>query len=420
MTQPVYPFAYRDFRFFWSARVASMLAQSSLVLSIGWQVYDIARRTMGIKEAAFQLGMIGLFQFLPVLGMTPISGLIVDRVDRRHVVRMAMSLQLAGAALLAWLAAADATSLPILFGAAVLLGVARSFQMPGMNALGPNLVPPAILPRSVATIAIAGRIGGILGPVLGGYAYSIAPQTAFGLSAALLALAVVGISLIAPKPTPPAQTAAPWLQLTEGLRYVWSNRLLLGTISLDLFAVLLGGATALLPVFARDVLHVGPAGLGYLRGAPAIGALVTATWYSWRPMRARMGQLMLVGVGIFGLSTIGFGLSRWLPLSLACLIILGAADMVSVVVRQSLMQLHTPDAMRGRVGAISTLSISSSNELGEAESGFLAALVGPVAAVVAGGIGAVVAALLWARWFPELTQGAPPTREEFRDQSLPE
>lgn len=415
------PFAYRDFRFFWTARVASMLAQSSLVLSVGWLVYDIARQSMGIKEAAFQLGLIGLAQFLPVLALTPVSGLIVDRLDRRHVVRMAMGLQAVGAALLAWLVAKGDASLVVLFGIAAMMGAVRSFQMPAMNALGPNLVPREILPRSVATIAVAGRLGGILGPVIGGFAFAFAPEAALGMTAVLLAFALGCISMIAPRPAPPATTAVgPWRQVTEGFSYVWTNRLLRGTISLDLFAVLLGGATALLPVFARDILHVGPAGLGYLRGAPALGALLTATWFSWRPIGSRMGQLMLIAVGIFGLSTIGFGLSRWLPLSLLCLTILGASDMVSVVVRQSLMQLHTPDGMRGRVGAISTLSISSSNELGEAESGFLAALVGPVGAVVAGGIGAIGAAVLWARWFPELTRGEPPSRQAFSEQVLPE
>src|SRR5690606_29918233 len=191
-------------------------------------------------------------------------------------------------------------------------------------------------------------------------------------------------------------------QMVDGIRYVRHNRLVFGAISLDLFAVLLGGATAMLPVYARDILHVGAEGLGNLRAAPAIGAALTALWFSARPLSSNVGVKMLAAVGVFGAATIAFGLSRLMLLSLACLAILGAADMFSVYVRQSLIQLYTPDAMRGRVGAVSTLFVSASNELGEAESGFLAALIGPVAAVVAGGIGAIAVTLLWARWFPEL------------------
>jgi hypothetical protein len=197
-------------------------------------------------------------------------------------------------------------------------------------------------------------------------------------------------------------TAHPFAQMREGLSYVFTNRLLLGTISLDLFAVLLGGATAILPAYARDILHVGPQGLGMLRASPAVGALTMAVWFAWRPIRDQVGGAMLMAVAVFGLATMGFGLSRWLPLSILSLIVIGAADMVSVVIRQSLMQLHTPNEMRGRVGAISTLFISASNELGEAESGFMAALLGPVAAVVVGGLGSVLVAAAWSRLFPEL------------------
>jgi hypothetical protein len=190
--------------------------------------------------------------------------------------------------------------------------------------------------------------------------------------------------------------------MVDGLRYVRRNRLVLGAISLDLFAVLLGGATAMLPVFARDILETGPTGLGHLRAAPAIGATLTAIWFSFRPLQRNVGIKMLAAVAVFGGATVVFGISRWMPLSLFCLTLLGAADMLSVYVRQSLIQLYTPDAMRGRVGAVATLFVSASNELGEAESGFLAALIGPVAAVIAGGVGAIAVTLLWARWFPEL------------------
>jgi MFS family permease len=397
--------ANTNFRLFWIARMAAMLALTALVLTIGWQVYDLARQTMGIKGAALRLGLIGLVQFLPVLACTPVAGVIIDRVDRRSIARLALALQALGAAILTVTTATGMVSIGTLYLVAVMLGVAKAFFMPSISALVPNLVSREDLPRAIATSAVASRVGGILGPVVGGYAYAIAPAASFGISAGLLLLSVVCLTLVSQTGAQHERgTGHPMQMLREGFAYVLGNRLLLGTISLDLFAVLLGGATALLPVFARDILHVGPQGLGYLRSAPAVGALATAVWFSWRPTGYRMARKMLVAVGIFGAATIGFGLSASMPLSLAFLAILGGADMVSVVTRQSLVQLHTPDAMRGRVGAISTLAISSSNELGEAESGLVAALIGPVAAVVAGGMGALGITGLWLRLFPELAR----------------
>lgn len=403
MTPSPHPLALRDFRLFWMARLGATLAQSSMVLSIGYQVYDIARLTMSVREAAFRLGLIGLFQFAPVLVLTPVSGLVADRYDRRLVACGSLVVQWLGALALTGLAFAGSMTLAMLYGVAVALGVFRSFYMPSMNALAPNLVPVDALPRALAANAMAGRSGAILGPVLGGIAYAAAPGLSFALSAALLCVAIAGIAMIArPLRQTPRSSAHPFVQMGEGLRYVLHNRLLLGTISLDLFAVLLGGATAILPAFARDILGVGPQGLGLLRASPAAGALMTAMWLASRRGRTQAAGVMLIAVGVFGVATVGFGLSRWLPLSILCLAVIGGADMVSVVTRQSLMQLHTPDAMRGRVGAISTLFVSASNELGEAESGFLAALVGPVASVVLGGAGSIAVAAVWSRWFPEL------------------
>lgn len=406
---PSHPFAFREFRFFWLSRLTTMLAQSTLVLGIGWQVYDIARLDMNIEAASLRLGLIGLVQFLPVLVLTPVSGLVADRMDRRHIARASVLTQLMGAALLAWLGLERNPSLHALYLVALAMGIARAFYMPAMNALAPNLVPRDVLPRAIATNAIAGRIGAVLGPLVGGWTYAQSPHAAFILAALLLCLSFACLSLVAPHPRASGGAAtSAWLQMAEGFHYVRKNRLLLGTISLDLFAVLLGGATALLPVFARDILDVGPSGLGYLRAAPALGATATALWLSWRPLKRHMGAKMLVSVALFGAATMGFGLSRSLPLSIACLVTLGAADMVSVVVRQSLMQLYTPDTMRGRVGAISTLFISASNELGETESGLLASLIGPVAAVAAGGFGAILIAGVWSRRFPELRQAETP------------
>ncbi|MEE4452117.1 MFS transporter [Novosphingobium resinovorum] len=397
------PFAYRDFRLFWIARMGSMLSQSSLVIALGWLVYDRARETMDVQAASFQLGMIGLVQFVPMFVLTPLTGWMADRYDRRHMSGWSCLLQLAGALLLAWMVHEGRGSLLVYFLVAALTGVTRAVFRPAINALAPNTVPRAVLPQAVASNAVAGRIGAILGPVVGGYAYAIAPWMAFGLSAALLAVssaALFAISAIERQMLD--RKRHPLRQMADGLSYVLQHKLVLGAISLDLVAVLLGGATALLPVYARDVLHVGPAGLGNLRAAPAVGALGTGLWLSWRPLGGRVGVKMLAAVVIFGAATIGFGLSRSLAISLPCLAVLGAADMVSVYVRQSLVQIATPDAMRGRVGAISSLFVSASNELGEAESGFVAALVGPVAAVVLGGVGSIAAAVLWARWFPSL------------------
>ncbi len=281
--------------------------------------------------------------------------------------------------------------------------MARAFAGPALGALAPNLVPRAILPNAIALSSIAWQSGTIMGPAVGGYLYAVSPATPYEASAALFAIALVGLFRIAPVQRPTIEGgASPWTQIVDGLHYVRKNRLVLGAISLDLFAVLLGGATAMLPIFARDILHAGPEGLGHLRAAPAVGATLTAAWFAFRPLKSNVGVKMLLAVAVFGAATVVFGFSRNMLLSLACLALLGAADMFSVYVRQSLIQLYTPDAMRGRVGAVSTLFISASNELGEAESGFLAALVGPVVAVVAGGIGAVVVVMLWAWRFPEL------------------
>jgi MFS family permease len=397
------PFQIADFRFYWVARLASTIAQTSMVIVIGWQVYNIARLTMGVKAASLQLGLIGFVQFVPLFALTLVTGWTADRLDRRHIARATISLELFCAGVLGWLAHAGSTSLVALFAVAALLGVARAFAMPALQALAPNLVPREILPRAIALSSISWQVGAIAGPAIGGYLYAIAPATPYWVAAGLFTLSLACVFMIGPKPRSAiAGSRHPWQQMIDGLRYVRENKLVLGAISLDLFAVLLGGATAMLPVYARDILHVGPAGLGHLRAAPAAGATLTALWFSFRPLKHDVGIKMLFAVGVFGAATMVFGWSRWMPLSLACLVLLGAADMLSVYVRQSLIQLYTPDAMRGRVGAVSSLFISASNELGEAESGFLAALIGPVVAVVAGGAAAIGITLIWAQIFPQL------------------
>ena len=397
------PLRIPAFRHYWLARMTTTIAQMAMVIVIGWQVYDIARQTMGLKEAALRLGIIGLVQFVPLFLLTLITGWTADRVDRRWIVRSSVALELGCAAALAWFAYRGTTTLAILYAVAALLGVARAFAGPALGALAPNLVPREILPRAIALSTMSWQVGAILGPPIGGYLYALGPFAPYAGSAALFGIALIALFALPPIPrTSLARGPNPWAQMVEGLHYVGRNRLVLGAISLDLFAVLLGGATAMLPVFARDVLHAGPEGLGHLRAAPALGATLTAAFFSFRPLRENVGAKMLIAVAVFGGGTIIFGFSRSMPLSLLCLALLGSADTFSVYVRQSLIQLYTPDEMRGRVGAVSSLFISASNELGEAESGFLGALIGPVPAVIAGGVGAIAVVLLWSWWFPEL------------------
>jgi MFS family permease len=416
-----HPFSFHNFRVFWIARFASQLAGLSMVVVIGWQVYDLARQSMGVQQAAMQLGYVGLAQFLPLLALTLVSGWVADRIDRRWIARGSIALEGGCAAALAWLTWTGTVTLPALFGIAALLGVARAFISPALQALTPNLVPAAALPSAIALSALAWQIGAIGGPAMGGYLYAAAPALPYLVSAVLLVIGLVMMMLVGPVPRPVIATGtSPFAQMIDGLRYVRNNRLVLGAISLDMFAVLLGGATAMLPIYARDVLMIGADGLGDLRAAPAAGAVIVGALLSWRPLRTNVGVKMLWSVigfgaataifgwagplmtGRFGPSMIGSDFAPAVLVSLVALAVLGALDMVSVYVRQSLIQLYTPDAMRGRVGAVSTLFISSSNELGEARAGFLAAFIGPVVATVGGGVLAILVTALWARIFPEL------------------
>ncbi len=405
MAKPQSPLSFRDYRLFWIARFAAVLAQVGMVVVIGWQVYDVARTDygMGQEAAAFQLGLIGVAQFLPLLVLVPVAGWMADRFDRRIVATAAISLDLMNALALGWMTAHDSLSLPALFTVAALHGVVRAFNGPSLSSIAPSLVPAEILPRAIAMSSIAWQTGAILGPALGGLAYAANPALSYWIAAALLAITAVSVISIRPfSRTSIKDGSHPLRQMIDGLGYVRGQRFLLGAITLDLFAVLLAGATALLPVYARDILKVGPEGLGWLRGAPALGATVMAMWFSFRPLAHNVGMKMLGAVIVFGAATIVFGISTNLWLSLFMLTILGAADMLSVYVRSSLTQLYTPDEMRGRVNAVSQLAISGSNELGEAQSGLAAALVGPVGAVVIGGAGAIAVTLIWAYIFPEL------------------
>ena len=402
---PTNPLHIGDFRRLCLARFAAELAISGTVVIIGYQLYDVARRVYGmsIAEASFQLGLLGLAQFVPLFVLTPVAGVAADRFDRRRVVALALASDLVVTLALAAASLAHAVSLPLLFALAAALGMTRVFMRPALSAIAPNIVPPELLPRTIAMSSIAMQAGTITGPALAGLLYALAPALPYGVATGLLALGAAVILTIRPVAPPRAnRDIHPLRQVADGFAYIRAERFLLGCVTLDLFAVLLGGTTALLPAYARDILHVGPVGLGQMRAAPALGAAVVALVLSTRPLARNVGVKMLWAVAVYGVATVVFGLSRWYPLSLAMLVVLGAADMISVFIRTSLVQLRTPDDKRGRISAISGLAISASNELGEMESGFAASLLGPVWAVVFGGAGAIVITMLWAWRFPEI------------------
>ena len=401
--QPPHPLSIPAYRWYWLARILAVLGQSNFVVVLGWAVYDAARVSLDMRAASLRIGLIGLAQFLPVLLLNPIAGLAADRFDRRQVVRLSLIGQGLGVIALLIAGLSGVHEAWLFYATAGAFAAARAFYMPAMSALGPALVPIVVLPRAVAFGSVGGRIGGIMGPVIGGYAYGLGGVWAFGLTAALIVLSIGAQMMIGVPDRPVARAGGhPIARIVEGLRFVAHTRILLGAISLDLFAVLFGGATALLPAYARDILHVGPTGLGLLRSAGSVGAVGTALWLSTRPIGEGVGVKMLGAVGLFGVATVVFGLSSWLWLSMAMLALLGAADMISVYVRQTMVQVVTPDAMRGRVGATSSLFITASNELGEMESGLVAAMIGPVGSVVFGGIMAVAIAGACGWIFPEL------------------
>lgn len=402
---PTSPLQIRDFQLYWCARFAAVLATMGMVVIIGYQVYDVARADYGmsIRQASLMLGLLGAVQFVPLALLTPVAGWTADRFERRTVARCANAVDMLVAISLALTTAADVLNLPLLFTFAALHGVARVFVGPSMSSIAPNIVPPELLPKAIALSSIAWQSASVAGPALGGFLYAAGAPLPYWTAAALMLVAILCLTPVRRIVPPPIEGHPhPIRQMVDGLTYVRRHRFLLGAITLDLFAVLLGGATAMLPVFARDILQVGTEGLGLMRGAPAIGAALVAGWFAWQPLRNNVGIKMLWSVAAFGLLTILFGLSGNFLLSLVILAFLGAADMLSVYVRSSLVQLHTPDMMRGRVSAVSGLAISASNELGELQSGVAAALLGPVGAVVAGGAAAVGIAGAWSYLFPEL------------------
>jgi MFS family permease len=407
VTEPTSPLQIADYRRFWLARFLAVFSTLSMVVLIGYQTYDVARADYGMdrSHAAFMLGLLGAAQFVPLMLLTPVAGVAADRFDRRVVVLCANGVDAFIALALAFATWGEVLSLPLLFGLAAMHGAARVFNGPALSAIAPNLVSQELLPKAIALSSIAWQVGTVIGPAIGGVLFGWWPSSPYFLSAVLLlgsGLLIISIRPVRARHEGPR--AHPLRQMVEGFQFVRRERFLLGCITLDLFAVLLGGATAMLPVYARDILAVGPEGLGIMRGAPAVGASLVAAQLSWRPLERNVGVKMLWAVVAFGAATIVFAVSRNFLLSLFALACLGAADMISVFVRNSLVQLNTPDNKRGRVSSISGLAISASNELGELESGLVAGLIGATGAVVFGGVGAIVITAIWAWIFPELRQ----------------
>lgn len=392
----------RAFMRFWVARLFGTTGNQMLMVAIGWQMYELT-------GSAWDLGLVGLYQFVPALLFTLLAGHAADRLHRGRIVATCMVAQAAMAAMLVAAtlgvgAARPWVSRDLLLAVSVVLGMARSFQMPAMQSLTPNLLPSALLPRGLAFSSAGSQAAIIGGPALGGLVFVAGAHAVYALCAVSFGIACILVFLVQYPRAPRATEPATWRSMLAGLGFVWRRKLLLGAVSLDLFAVLLGGATALLPMFAKDILMVGPWGLGLLRGAPAVGALLMSGVLTRWPLRRRVGRTLLLSVALFGVCMVVFGYSTHFWLSMLALAIAGGADTVSVVVRQTLVQLDTPDAMRGRVSAVNSVFIGASNQLGEFESGVTAEWMGPVASVVVGGIGTMLIAALWVRTFPMLAQ----------------
>jgi MFS family permease len=390
-------FTYPGFALFQFARFFIVLATEMQSVAVGWQVYEIRKRPL-------DLGLVGLAQFLPPFLLFLVSGHVADRYDRRNLIVVCFSGYTVCSMLLLLVTLRGPHSVYPIYAVLVLLGVVRSFSAPVSRAIVPQLVPEPHFPNAVAWASTVFQCATILGPSLGGVLYAAArgPAVVYALASSVGVIAVFATSQIKTQAKARAREPISLRTVLAGFHYIWREKLILGSISLDLFAVLLGGAVALLPVYAREILLTGPWGLGILRTAPGVGAAAMAVYLAHRPLRARVGETMLWCVAGFGVFTILFGVSRSLTLSLVALALVGATDMVSVIVRATLVQIATPDEMRGRVNSVDMIFIGASNELGQFESGLTAHWFGTVPAVVLGGAGTLAITALWAWMFPEL------------------
>ncbi|HDS1769164.1 MFS transporter [Pseudomonas putida] len=388
---------HRPFLAFWLARVFTASGFQMLTVAIGWHLYQLTGNVL-------DLGLVGLVEFAPRVLFMLHTGHVADRYDRRKVAALCQSLQGLIALALALGSATDNVTRELIFALAFLLGASRSFEMPATQALLPNVVPAGLFPRAVAASASATQSATIVAPAVGGFLYAFGSMWVYGPTVALYAIACMLTLSLQARGQVAQRGRASIESLLAGIHFIRSRPDILGAISLDLFAVLLGGATALLPVFAKDILLTGPMGLGLLRSAPAVGALLMSLWLARFPFQRNVGRTMFTAVGVFGVATIAFGLSTSFWFSLAVLVVLGAADMISMVIRSSFVQLETPDEMRGRVSAVNGLFIGASNQLGEFESGVTAHWFGTVPAVVLGGVGTLVVTGVWIKLFPTLAK----------------
>lgn len=386
--------AQKPFLRFWLARVSGILANQMLSVALAWHMYEIT-------GSAWDLGLVGLFQFVPALILTLPAGHIVDKLNKVHIYAACMLIQAAVACLLVWGTQADGITRELVLIVSAILGMVRAFQMPTQQALTPHLVTANLLQRAVALSSTGVQTAVISGPALGGILYATHVNAVYAICAVFLLLAFL-FTLTVRYDHKPSRAAADLKSVLAGAHFVWHHKVLLGAIALDLFAVLLGGATALLPIFAKDILHTGPEGLGILRSSPAVGALLMAVILTKWPIERKVGRWMLVAVAVFGIANFVFGLSTNMALSIAALMVTGAADNVSVVTRITLLQLETPEDMRGRVAAVNSIFIGASNQLGEFESGATASMWGPVGSVVFGGLATVGVAFAAIKIFPDL------------------
>ena len=387
----------RGFHFFLWTRGLSTMGNQMVLVALGWQMYDLTSST-------WDLGLVGLAQFVPTLLFTIPAGQLADRVDRRLVLSLAIVVQLFASVLLAWGSATGFVGRDVIFIASVGLGIARAIQAPAQQAIVPALVGSGDLARAMAMSTAAMKFAVVAGPALGGFIYVAGPAVAYGVCAAIFVVSIACAFAISKVQVKKAKEPVSLRTVFAGFAFMKTQPVVLGAISLDLFAVVLGGATALLPVYARDILQTGPWGLGLLRAAPAIGALVMALALTRAPMDRHVGRRLFTAVAIYGASILVFAFSTHFIVAMVALAVSGAADMVSIVVRQTLVQLETPDDMRGRVSAVNATFISASNQLGEFRAGATATWLGPVGSVVLGGAGTLLVVVLWIRLFPQLAR----------------
>jgi MFS family permease len=384
----------RSFKFFLWTRLLGTAANQMLLVALGWQMYDLT-------GSAWDLGLVGLLQFIPGLLLTIPAGQLVDRYDRRLVLAASLAIQGLAALLLAWASGGHWVQRDLILALSVAMGVARALQAPSQQAIVPSLVPKDQLARAMVASTAMMKIAVVGGPALGGFLYATGAVVVYGVCASLGLLSLVCVASIRKAPPLPRERVT-LSTVFAGVRFIWTKKVVLGAMSLDLFAVVLGGATALLPIYAKDILQTGPWGLGLLRAAPAMGALLMAWALGHWPLERRVGHKMFAAVAVYGIAILVFAVSTSFAVAMAALIVSGAGDMVSIVIRQTLVQLETPEEMRGRVSAVNATFIGASNQLGEFRAGATAAWLGAVGAVIMGAVGTLIVTALWMKLFPPL------------------